>query len=90
MRTHLLDSSAPLTEGQDQIAICGAEVKQAAFANECETTFIGQSADDFIIGASCFRCKHEALENADSLKRYLYIATNGENVKSGRGGEVEA
>lgn len=81
MKTHLLDSSVPLTEGQDQIAICGAEVKQAAFVTQLDEA----NAQSVIQSCSCYRCKKPCQAVTG---KYVYLITNGENLR--RGGEVEA
>jgi hypothetical protein len=81
MKTHLLDSSEPITEGRTQTAICGTEVKDAAFVRDGETTFIGQPVEDLIVMATCFRCRYTALKSANLLKKYLYVLVAGEELK---------
>lgn len=85
MKTHLADSSVPLTEGQDQIAICGAEVKQAAFVWQSESPSFTAMIQELNSVRMCQKC----VRNSDKVTlRYAYLVTEKANLR--RGGEVEA
>lgn len=77
MKTHLKDSSEPITEGRTQVAICGTEVKDAAFV------LAWDGEDDrriqFIKAPGlCSKCRKAQLNG-----RYVYVLTDGQNAKSG-------
>lgn len=77
MKTHLLDSSDPIIEGQTQTAICGASVPNAKFVfmwDEIEAGSLITSATFAL--RICRKCTETPFE-----KRYIYGIANGEEMK---------
>lgn len=74
MKTHLLDSDLPIREGENQTAICGTLVQQAAFPAQSEGD---DAATSVFHMASCYRCKKRA---ALMTHKYLYLLADGESV----------
>lgn len=83
MKTHLLDSSEPITEGRSQTAICGTEVKDAAFVLMWDADVMGLDLLHLVAASGmCRKCKKETVTQAIPLTgRYIYCITDGENAK---------
>lgn len=76
MKAHILASDKPLIAGEDQIALCGKTVPQAAFGMVIDC---GAGEDGRLFMNALLFCKDCAKH--DTPCRYIYAAVDGEKAK---------
>lgn len=88
MKTHLADSSAPLKEGSELTAICGAVIANAVFVFMWDGDIVGGNGTEVAAAISsaigmCRKC----VKTEKELDRYIYGICAGEEMKQRRAGE---
>lgn len=81
MKSHLLLSSEPITEGRDLDVLCGKQIRNAVCSMRYD--FAGDLIPDFSTLEICQKCVRKLLAVQTKETLYLYALTAGELARHG-------